>query len=137
MIYPVALHWRTLIFSSLSNYQLQAASWQGLGHCAHFPPLGWGFAQLELVAGLRHGVTVCESTGPSVMLCLENTASLESSTTSGSSDISASSLAWITISFIFFMRIAYTHACALHAFPMSEEARRHSQSPWDWSSRWL
>lgn len=38
---------------------------------------------------------------------------------------------------LFFMCIAYMYACALHAFPMSEEARRHSQSPQDWSSRWL
>ena len=35
-VYPVRLHWRKLILSFVSSYQLKKASGLGIGACAHF-----------------------------------------------------------------------------------------------------
>ena len=82
-------------FSFAGRYQLQIASWLGIGDHVDLPFLVPGPWLAGTSADPLHNATVAEFTCAPVLLCLEDTVSLESSITSGSYTLSVSSSAKI------------------------------------------
>lgn len=89
LIVPLSLHWRILIFPSLSSYQFSNSFLAG-GRTdrplSHFIGGIWSGLNLCSCNACCYSLCVLSALG---LLCLENAISLKSSTTSGSYSLSA------------------------------------------------
>lgn len=81
---PSVIPLKKIDFSSSISYHLQLASWLGVGVYIHLPFSVLKFCLAWACAGLAHAVTVSELIWAYALLCLDNSNSLKSTTTSGS-----------------------------------------------------